>query len=165
MLLEQYGLTESNLQKLCYKTQLGKSLKNTLRKFDKVAIINEIAQIIHYYEVYEIFDVLDIDYRIKSLQSCQLKYDKYYPNTEVSRTFNDILGFRVIGDYSQFRDIALEGLRIIDMTNGKAKDDEYRGIHLYYQISSLHYPIEIQVNSNKDREFNNWLHMYIYKYM
>jgi len=49
------------------------------------------------------------------------------------------------------------------MTHGKAKDDGYRGIHVYYQLDGYHYPIEIQYNTYYDRQFNNWLHKYIYK--
>lgn len=43
------------------------------------------------------------------------------------------------------------------------KDDGYRGIHVYFQLSGSHYPIEIQYNTYYDRQFNNWLHKYIYK--
>lgn len=49
------------------------------------------------------------------------------------------------------------------MREGKAKNDGYRGIHLYFQINHSYYPIEIQVNSYYDRQLNNWLHKYLYK--
>lgn len=49
------------------------------------------------------------------------------------------------------------------MSMGKAHDDGYRGIHVYYQLSSYHYPIEIQYNTYYDRQLNNWLHKYVYK--
>ena len=49
------------------------------------------------------------------------------------------------------------------MSNGKTKDDGYRGVHVYYQKSSKYYPIEIQFNTLYDRQMNNWLHAYIYK--
>ena len=54
-------------------------------------------------------------------------------------------------------------LRIADMSKGKANDDGYRGIHVYFQLDGSHYPIEIQYNTYYDRQFNNWLHKYIYK--
>ena len=54
-------------------------------------------------------------------------------------------------------------LRVADMSQGKANDDGYRGIHVYYQLDGHHYPIEIQYNTYYDRQFNNWLHKYIYK--
>lgn len=53
--------------------------------------------------------------------------------------------------------------RIADMTKGKAEDDGYRGVHVYYQKSGRHYPIEIQFNTLFDRQLNNWLHDYLYK--
>ena len=34
---------------------------------------------------------------------------------------------------------------------------------MYYQKSEKHYPIEIQFNTMFDRQFNNWLHDYLYK--
>ena len=46
---------------------------------------------------------------------------------------------------------------------GKAEDDGYRGVHVYYQKSNKHYPIEIQFNTLFDRQLNNWLHEYLYK--
>lgn len=53
--------------------------------------------------------------------------------------------------------------RIADMSSGKAGDDGYRGVHVYYQKSGKHYPIEIQFNTLFDRQLNNWLHDYLYK--
>ena len=53
--------------------------------------------------------------------------------------------------------------RIADMTKGKTLDDGYRGVHVYYQKSGKHYPIEIQFNTLFDRQLNNWLHDYLYK--
>ena len=40
---------------------------------------------------------------------------------------------------------------------------QYRGVHVYYQKSGKHYPIEIQFNTLFDRQLNNWLHDYLYK--
>lgn len=57
----------------------------------------------------------------------------------------------------------LTELRIADMSNGKSNDDGYRGVHVYFQLSGNHYPIEIQYNTYYDRQFNNWLHKYFYK--
>ena len=53
--------------------------------------------------------------------------------------------------------------RVADMSKGKALDDGYRGVHVYYQKSGKHYPIEIQFNTLYDRQLNNWLHDYLYK--
>ena len=66
-------------------------------------------------------------------------------------------------DYDQILEWKSSQFRIADMTNGKASDDGYRGVHVYYQKSGRYYPIEIQFNTLYDRQLNNWLHDYLYK--
>lgn len=56
-----------------------------------------------------------------------------------------------------------DGIRIADMSKGKAKDDGYRGGHIYFQPDHYYYPIEIQSNTYYDKQLNNWLHKYRYK--
>ena len=112
----------------------------------------------------EILSDIAIDYRVKSLDSILLKYDRYYPDHQTRKVFNDILGFRAFCDsYEQILEEKFLGFRIADMSSGKAVDDGYRGVHVYYQKSGQHYPIEIQFNTMFDRQFNNWLHDYLYK--
>ena len=83
---------------------------------------------------------------------------------EMKKVFNDILGFRAFCDsYDQILEEKFSQFRIADITNGKAFDDGYRGVHVYYQKSGRHYPIEIQFNTLFDRQLNNWLHDYLYK--
>lgn len=153
------------LENLSYRTQLGKSLKNTLRKFDKEELFEEINKLIFFLTEHE--NSIPFNHRIKSLQSCGLKYEKYYPMTEVEKTFNDILGIRIIvDDYSIVDNMNIpDGIKIADMRNGKAQDDGYRAIHMYYQKDHFHYPIEIQFMTSKDRQFNEWLHIFLYKYV
>ncbi|EDT15816.1 hypothetical protein [Clostridium perfringens] len=156
----------SILDKLSYKSNLNKSLKNTLRKFNKEDIMTELLDIREFYEKNQLLTTIKFDYRIKSFQSSLLKYDKYFPSTELKKCFNDLLGFRIVIDnYNELDNISLENFRIADMRNGKANDDGYRGIHLYYQKSNRHYPIELQINTVKDRIFNDWLHQELYKYV
>lgn len=165
MEFELYGISEELLEKLSYESKLGKSLKNTLRKFNKEDIIDELLDIKEFYESTELLRAVKFSYRVKSLQSCILKYNKYYPSTEVNKCYNDLLGIRVIiEDYNELLTRDLDIFRVADMRNGKVNDDGYRGIHLYYQKSNRHYPIEIQVNSKEDRRFNDWLHIHLYKY-
>lgn len=159
------GINEELLNKLSYESQLGKSLKNTLRKFEKDDLVNEIIELKEFYESTDLLINVDFAYRIKSIQSCLLKYEKYFPNIEVNKCFNDILGIRVIlNEYNEVLEQDLNSFKIADMINGKANDDGYRGIHLYYQRSNKYYPIEIQVNTKQDRRMNDWLHIYLYKY-
>lgn len=160
-----YGINEKLLDKLSCESQLGKSLKNTLRKFEKDDLVNEIIEVKEFYESTDLLINVNFAYRIKSIQSCLLKYEKYYPNIEVNKCFNDMLGIRVIiNEYNEVLEQDLSSFKIADMINGKANDDGYRGLHLYYQMSNKHYPIEIQVNTKQDRRINDWLHIYVYKY-
>ncbi|MDD3416996.1 MAG: hypothetical protein PHY47_23875 [Lachnospiraceae bacterium] len=156
------------LSDISYKTNLGKSLKNTLRKFQKEELFDEISRIISYFTEIEIPKGNKfIHSRVKAMQSCILKYDKFYPSKPVEEVFNDILGLRIIiSDYSIFDEIELPpNIKIADMRFGKANDDGYRGIHLYFQKDHFHYPIEVQFMTNEDKIFNAWLHIYTYKYI
>lgn len=153
------------LYSISYHSNLGKSLKNTLRKFDKVELFSEVNEAIAYY--IENVSKVPYEYRIKSLQSCSLKYDKYYPSTEVEKVFNDLLGIRIeIEEYAMVDGMDIpDTAEIADMRKGKVKDDGYRGIHLYFQRDHFHYPIEIQLMTAVDRQFNEWLHLFLYKYV
>lgn len=155
------------LYNISYRTQLGKSLRNTLRKFNKEELFNELSEMILYFtETLENVEDSLKDNRIKSIQSCFLKYNKYCSSKEVEKVFNDILGFRIIIDeYTILEKIEFpENTRIVDMSKGKKQDDGYRGIHVYFQKDHFHYPIEIQFVTKRDRMFNEWLHIYLYKY-
>ncbi len=112
----------------------------------------------------DIISKVSLDFRVKSYESIENKYERYYPNTQVFKVFNDILGFRAFcDDYSYLIDNSSQLFRVVDMSKGKANDDGYRGVHLYYQVDNNHYPIEIQFNTLYDRQLNNWLHDYLYK--
>jgi hypothetical protein len=90
------GINEELLNKLSYESQLCKSLKNTLRKFEEDDLVNEIFEVKEFYESTDLLINVDFAYRIKSIQSCLLKYEKYYPieiqvNTKQDRRMNDWL--------------------------------------------------------------------------
>ncbi|WP_227452931.1 MULTISPECIES: hypothetical protein [unclassified Clostridioides] len=160
-----YGITENILDELSYESKLGKSLKNTLRKFNKDDIFKEIRNISRYLNSRKIDFKFPVSYRIKSYHSCLIKYDKYYPSVELNKCFNDLLGIRIIVDsYYELSEQDLSSFRLADMRTGKANDDGYRGVHLYYQKSNFHYPIELQVNTKIDRQINDLLHIYVYKH-
>ncbi|HEK5054528.1 TPA: hypothetical protein SOL97_003319 [Clostridioides difficile] len=160
-----YDITTNILDELSYESKLGKSLKNTLRKFNKDDIFKEIRNISRYLNSRKIDFKFPVSYRIKSYHSCLIKYDKYYPNMELNKCFNDLLGIRIIVDsYYELFEQDLSSFRLADMRTGKANDDGYRGVHLYYQKSNFHYPIELQINTKVDRQINDLLHMYIYKH-
>lgn len=128
-------------------------------------MINELISVNEWYDEFEELHELALDYRIKSVQSAILKYQRYYPDHQTRKVFDDLLGFRSLCDnYEDVLELKnIPELRVADMSKGKAYDDGYRGIHVYFQLDGSHYPIEIQYNTYYDRQFNNWLHKYIYK--
>ena len=164
-ILETITIDWNMLSDVSYRTNLGKSLKNTLRKFQKEELFDEVDKLIMHF--IEHSDRISYDHRVKSLQSCSIKYEKYFPSVPVEKAFNDILGIRIIvDDYSIIEQIELpEEIKIADMRNGKANDDGYRAVHMYYQKDHFHYPIEIQFMTSRDRQFNEWLHIFLYKYI
>ncbi len=152
------------LESLSYQSKLGKSLKQNLHCFDKEMLLRELSDMTIWLMEQTVLDEIALDFRIKSIDSIRLKYERYYPNRQVRQTFNDILGFRTLcDDYREWNISDNPKFRIADMSKGKAKDDGYRGMHVYYQSDNFHYPIEIQLNTLFDRQLNNWLHSYLYK--
>jgi ppGpp synthetase/RelA/SpoT-type nucleotidyltranferase len=136
-----------------------------LHYFPKQDLFDEVTDVNGWYDNYAFLHELAIDYRIKSIQSAQLKYKKYYPDHQARKVFDDLLGFRSLCDnYDDVFELKkYEKIRVEDMSFGKAEDDGYRGVHAYFQLDNYHYPIEIQYNTYFDRQFNNWLHKYFYK--
>ena len=76
-ILQRDGLTIELLQRLSYKSELGISLKKNLHYFDKDALIEELVKVNEWYDEYaELYEVA-LDYRIKSIQSAIMKYNRY----------------------------------------------------------------------------------------
>lgn len=125
--LEKNSLSVQILRKLSYKSKMERSLVNSLRKFDKETLFQEVSEMIRFYQEADILDLIDLDYRIKSEDSCIRKYNKFYPDMRLEKVFNDILGFRMLTDSytSLLEGEMLEEVRIVDMSHGKAKDDGY----------------------------------------
>lgn len=163
-LLETNGLSLDILSELSYKSQLGKSLKNNLNAFEKDALLQDALSATEWFDACEILGEVALDYRIKSEESVRFKYERYYPDRPVQKVFNDLLGFRTFcGTYEEALCLKQPQITVVDMSRGKARDDGYRGVHLYYKKDNFHYPIEIQFNTFLDRQLNDWLHDYVYK--
>ena len=163
-LLLMNGLSTQILERLSYESHLGRSLKYNLHHFDKEALQNELFDMAYWLAAQDVLNDAALDYRIKSTSSITLKYERYYPDRQVRKTFNDILGFRAFcDDYRELIGQDSDVFRVVDMSDGKSSDDGYRGVHLYYQLDNRHYPIEVQFNTLYDRQMNNWLHDYLYK--
>ncbi len=45
---------------------------NSIRKFDKDILFEEISEVIQFYQEAEVLDDVDLDYRIKSIDSCMI---------------------------------------------------------------------------------------------
>jgi putative GTP pyrophosphokinase len=162
--LQLNGLSVPMLEQLSYRSRLGKSLKQNLHYFGREELLQELFEMTKWLSEHIVLDGSALDYRIKSIESIALKYERYYPNRQVRKVFNDILGFRgFCDDYQDLIEAESVVFRTVDMTQGKANDDGYRGVHLYYQKDNFHYPIEVQFNTLFDRQINNWLHSYLYK--
>ena len=163
-LLKMNGLSVQILDMLSFESHLGIPLKKNLHYFDKESLIEELIAMTEWLDEQELLSEIALDYRIKSLDSILMKYERYSPDHQTRKVFNDILGFRAFCDsYEQISEEKSPQFRIADMTKGKSVDDGYRGVHVYYQKSGRHYPIEIQFNTLFDRQLNNWLHDYLYK--
>ena len=163
-LLKMNGLSVKILDMLSFESHLEIPLKKNLHYFDKESLIEELIAMTEWLDEQELLSEIALDYRTKSLDSILMKYERYYPDHQTRKVFNDILGFRAFCDsYEQILEEKSPQFRIADMTKGKSVDDGYRGVHVYYQKSGRHYPIEIQFNTLFDRQLNNWLHDNLYK--
>ena len=163
-LLKMNGLSVKILDMLSFESHLEIPLKKNLHYFDKESLIEELIAMTEWLDEQELLSEIALDYRITSLDSILMKYERYYPDHQTRKVFNDILGFRAFCDsYEQILEEKSPQFRIADMTKGKSVDDGYRGVHVYYQKSGRHYPIEIQFNTLFDRQLNNWLHDNLYK--
>ena len=150
------------------ESKLDKSLKKSLRYFNKSEILLDVTMVSSFLRenARAISDIFPMHpFRIKSLDSCTRKYAKFsaMEGFAVNKTFNDLLGFRVVvQDYPDFSTI--DGFDVVDLRNGKSLDDGYRGIHMYYAKSSRHYPVEVQFHTKRDSFLNVLLHEKVYKY-
>lgn len=142
-ILQRDGLTIELLSRLSFQSGLGINLKKNLHYFEKDSLFQEIIRINEWYDEFEELHELALDYRIKSVQSAILKYHRYYPDHQARKVFDDLLGFRSLCDnYDDVINLQdYPEFRIADMSQGKANDDGYRGVHAYFQLDGSHYPI------------------------
>lgn len=97
-ILERDGLSLDELKTLSFQSNLGISLKKNLHYFDQSQLLEELDEVRRWYLMQPQLSDLPIDYRIKSQQSIELKFSRYYPDYQVRKVFNDILGFRSLVD-------------------------------------------------------------------
>ena len=156
-------ISKEVLDELSYCSSLGQSLKQiSLSKTPIEKIIQDIGKYRANYVDVLIQENL-IGSRFKSDDSIYRKYEKTIKNKGgFKQCFNDVLGFRL--HMEEYPTEFPEYFRVVDLRKGKATDDGYRAIHLYYQRDNRAYPIEIQLWCGKDFQYNVWSHKYIYKY-
>ena len=97
-LLKMNGLSVKILDALSFESHLESPLKKNLHYFDKDLLIDELVTMTEWLDEQEILSGIALDYRIKSLDSILLKYNRYYPDHQTRKVFNDILGFRAFCD-------------------------------------------------------------------
>ena len=156
-------ISKEILDELSYCSSLGQSLKQiSLSKTPIEKIIQDIGKYRANYVDVLIQENL-IGSRFKSDDSIYRKYEKTIKNKGgFKQCFNDVLGFRL--HMEEYPTEFPKYFRVVDLRKGKATDDGYRAIHLYYQRDNRAYPIEIQLWCGKDFQYNVWSHKYIYKY-
>lgn len=87
-LLKMNGLSLEILEKLSYESHLGIPLKRNLHYFDKESLINELINMTEWLDEQDILSDIALDYRVKSIDSILLKYDRYYPDHQTRKVFN-----------------------------------------------------------------------------
>ena len=97
-ILREDGLSLKILERLSYHSALGINLKKNLHYFNKELLLDELRKIAKWYDSHEELRNVAVDYRIKSIQSAFLKYQRYYPDHQAAKVFNDMLGFRTLCD-------------------------------------------------------------------
>lgn len=163
-ILRRDGLSLELLSSLSYKSELGISLKKNLHYFNCDELLDELNRVRKWYTSLGVLANLPVDYRIKSAQSISFKYDRYYPDHQVRKVFNDLLGFRsMVDSYDGILRAEEACVKVVDLSCGKSVDDGYRGVHVYFTRKPGYYPVEIQYNTYYDRQINNWLHKHVYK--
>ena len=93
-LLKMNGLSVDTLDALSFESHLGIPLRKDLHYFNKDALIDELTKLTEWLDEQEILLDIALDYRVKSVDSILLKYNRYYPDHQTRKVFNDILGFR-----------------------------------------------------------------------
>ena len=131
-ILMRDGLSLEVLHKLSFESKLGINLKKNLHYFDKESLLEELQEASNWYDELEVLHELALDYRIKSIQSINMKYYLYH---HTRKLFNYLLGFRSLcNDYDDILQLEkFPSFRVANMSFGKANDDGYRGVHVYYQ--------------------------------
>ncbi len=78
-ILQLNGLSIEILESLSYRSKIGKSLKQNLHYFDREELLCELYDMTLWLSEQTVLDEIALDFRIKSIDSIKLKYERYYP--------------------------------------------------------------------------------------
>lgn len=67
-------------------------MKKNLHYFDKKSLLKEVVQINEWYDSCDLLYNIATDYRVKSVQSAFLKYERYFPDHQTRKVFDDLFG-------------------------------------------------------------------------
>ncbi len=84
----------------------------------ELRIVNELFAVSEWMDEQEVLSEIALDYRVKSVESILGKYARYYPDHQVRKVFNDILGFRAFGDnYEEVLEMSTDSMfHVADMS-------------------------------------------------
>ena len=77
-LLKMNGLSVKILDMLSFESHLEIPLKKNLHYFDKESLIEELIAMTEWLDEQELLSEIALDYRIKSLDSILMKYERYF---------------------------------------------------------------------------------------
>ena len=121
-ILDCNGLSIDLLKSYSFKSNLGLSLKHSLRHFDKEALLEELFTYADWLDSLDIVSQVSLDFRVKAYESIEGKYNRYYtnPKSQARKVFNDILGFRALCDsYDPLLNDQLKGFVLLICHKGK----------------------------------------------
>nr|WP_307989750.1 hypothetical protein [uncultured Niameybacter sp.] len=167
-----------------YSLNIVRSTKKTIENFEFENIFDEILDFLDQKEI-EINALgtvltemesshINASQRIKSYQSLKEKWNKNLGKSKQLReVINDIIGIRLIMNRSyeeillwvnQLKKDCAYNIKIVDFHEvPKARDDGYRGIHVYFKENPMGFPIELQIWNQDDALLNFYTHDIIYK--
>jgi putative GTP pyrophosphokinase len=150
------------LMELSFESGFDKSLANlSVREVSVSDVVSLIRRFAEYMQSRVVL-LNGLEYRIKSDESAVLKYNKYVlRGAKIGLVLNDLLVIRIHcktypTEFPPF-------FKVIDLRSGKERFDGYKAVHLYFQASNRHLPIEIQLWDKRDGTFNDYSHQVGYK--
>lgn len=161
--LLSHGVTVQNLNCLLCNSFHGLDLNKQIREYEESVFWSDLLEARRETIRKLQRTVLRAEHRVKAKDSILGKLKRKSQDFRINRIFNDILSIRILVDsYPSFRSIP-DCFRMVDYVNDLKRKSGYRGIHIYYRENNNQYPIEIQINSFRDRLFNDWMHIETYK--